>query len=126
MKTASFSTYKGEGRICIARYAPRSTPAGYRMYPKLAPGNWFNSASKEKYTQLYHEEVLGKLNAASVWSELHLLAGGNEPYLLCYEKLINPSEWCHRQMVAEWFRRELGVIVEEYNPRATPQTQFMF
>lgn len=26
-----------------------------------------------------------------------------------------------RQLVARWFRRELGISVEEYDPRATPQ-----
>lgn len=37
MKTSCFSLYTGTGRISIARFAPRSTPAGYQMYKTLAP-----------------------------------------------------------------------------------------
>lgn len=48
---------------------------------------------------------------------MHLLAGC-EPVLLCWEP---PGESCHRQLVARWFRKELGIAVEEYNPHATPQ-----
>ncbi|EDN5140815.1 hypothetical protein GTT80_003834 [Salmonella enterica] len=47
-----------------------------------------------------------------------LLMGNVEPVLMCGEK---PGEFCHRQLVARWFRRELGIAVEECDPRATPQ-----
>ncbi|EDQ8408608.1 hypothetical protein GO387_003587, partial [Salmonella enterica subsp. enterica serovar Senftenberg] len=53
--------------------------------------------------------------------ELHLLMGNVEPVLLCWEK---PGEFCHRQLVSRWFRRELGISVEEDDPRATPQFDF--
>ncbi|EDW8799046.1 TPA: hypothetical protein G8N45_002632 [Salmonella enterica] len=46
------------------------------------------------------------------------MMGNVEPVLMCWEK---PGEFCHRQLVARWFRRELGISVEEYDPRATPQ-----
>ncbi|EDP8947924.1 hypothetical protein IDN71_003483 [Salmonella enterica] len=49
------------------------------------------------------------------------MMGNVEPVLLCWEK---PGEFCHRQLVARWFRRELGIAVEEYDPRATPQFDF--
>ncbi|WP_336284202.1 hypothetical protein [Citrobacter arsenatis] len=117
MKTSCFSLYRGEGRISIARYAPRNTPAGYHTFRKLAPGDWFNSVSTSRYIELYEREILAKLNPEQTWNELHLLAGC-EPVLLCWEK---PGEFCHRQLVARWFRRELGIAVEEYDPRATPQ-----
>ena len=38
MKTSSFFSYTGPGRISIARFAPRGTPAGVRVYKRLAPG----------------------------------------------------------------------------------------
>ncbi|MFG5941982.1 hypothetical protein N4Q70_16695 [Salmonella enterica subsp. enterica serovar Weltevreden] len=53
-----------------------------------------------------------KLNPEQTWNELHLLMGNVEPVLLCWEK---PGEFCHRQLV------ELGISIEEYDPRATPQ-----
>jgi hypothetical protein len=118
MKTSCFSLYKGEGRISIARYAPRNTPAGYHTFRKLAPGNWFNSVSTSRYIELYEHDILAKLNPERTWNELHMLTGNVEPVLLCYEL---PGEFCHRQLVARWFRRELGIAVEEYDPNATPQ-----
>ncbi|MCD1124824.1 DUF488 domain-containing protein [Jinshanibacter sp. LJY008] len=113
MKTASFFTYKGEGRICIARYAPRNTPAGFRMFQPLAPGSWFNSVSEKRYIELYKTEILGVLNPQQTWEHLHTLAGGAEPFLLCWEK---PGEFCHRRLIAEWFEENLGHKVEEYSP----------
>ncbi|MEX8839143.1 hypothetical protein AB8I12_17695 [Salmonella enterica] len=59
-----------------------------------------------------------KLNPEQTWNELHLLMGNVEPVLLCWEK---PGEFCHRQLVSRWFRGELGISIEEYDPRATPQ-----
>ncbi|EOY8363272.1 hypothetical protein AIT68_004872 [Salmonella enterica subsp. salamae] len=118
MKTSCFSLYRGDGRISIARYAPRNTPAGYRIYSKLAPGTWFNSVSEAKYNELFRNEILARLDPQRTWDELHAMTGGYEPVLLCWEK---PGEFCHRHLVAGWFERELGVTVSEYDPKATPQ-----
>ncbi|AXC64745.1 hypothetical protein E2G82_21230 [Salmonella enterica subsp. enterica serovar Ramatgan] len=118
MKTSCFSLYKGDGRISIARYAPRNTPAGYRIYSKLAPGTWFNSVSEAKYNELFKNEILARLDPQRTWDELHAMTGGYEPVLLCWER---PGEFCHRHLVAGWFERELGVTVSEYDPKATPQ-----
>ncbi|MCL6442574.1 MAG: DUF488 domain-containing protein, partial [Alicyclobacillus sp.] len=35
---------------------------------------------------------------------------GENAVLLCYEK---HNDWCHRRMVADWFEKELGVVVPE-------------
>ncbi|EBW6363816.1 hypothetical protein DPU24_24020 [Salmonella enterica subsp. enterica serovar Oranienburg] len=118
MKTSCFSLYKGDGRISIARYAPRNTPTGYRIYSKLAPGTWFNSVSEAKYNELFKNEILARLDPQRTWDELHAMTGGYEPVLLCWER---PGEFCHRHLVAGWFERELGVTVSEYDPKATPQ-----
>lgn len=83
MKTSCFSRYLSTGRISIARYAPRNTPAGYRMYKPLARGAGFNSVSTSRYIELYESEVLGRPDARQVWNELHAMAGGQEPVLLC-------------------------------------------
>lgn len=91
------------------------------MYKTLAPGSWFNSVSTSRYIELYEQEILGKLDARQVWNELHTLAGGQEPVLLCWEKT---GEFCHRQLVARWFRRELNILVDEYVPGATGHSEW--
>ena len=115
MKTASFYTYFGTGRISIARFAPRNTPAGFRVYKPLAPGTWFNSVSEDVYRELYFAQ-LADLDAAAVVGDLLHLAAGAEPVLLCYERkqdIAAGTTYCHRHMVAEWLKAELGLVVPE-------------
>lgn len=116
MKTASFFSYTGAGRISIARWAPRGTPAGFRVYKPLAPGEWFNKVDLATYRTLYFGQ-LGKLDAEKAWAELHTLAAGAEPVLLCWEhpeQIKAGSTFCHRHMVAEWFLNTLGHRIEEF------------
>jgi hypothetical protein len=115
MRTACFFEYTGPGRVSIARYAPRKTPAGFRVYKPLAPGPWFNSVSKEEYERLFGAQ-LAALDPQKTWDELVALAGGEEPVLLCWEAKNDcdtGKTYCHRHMVAEWFQRELGRDVQE-------------
>jgi len=113
MKTSSFFSYTGPGRISIARFAPRNTPAGFRIYKPLAPGPWFNSVSEEMYRELYFAQ-LAELDPAAVVAQLNELAAGAEPVLLCYEKPpFTPTNWCHRTMVSEWLKTTLGLDVPE-------------
>ena len=118
MKTASFFTYTGPGRVSIARFAPRRTPAGYRVYKPLAPGPWFNSVTQDVYRELYFAQ-LALLEPAKVVKDLEALAAGAEPVLLCYERPpFTPDNWCHRTMVSEWFKTTLGLDVPELDPHA--------
>ena len=120
MKTASFKTYTGPGRISIARWEPRGTPAGYRRYRALAPRRDMMRMAQGLYRDVYFRDILGPLDAQRVWDELHELAGGAEPVLLCWEKPpFSDANWCHRRMVAEWFADELRRIVLEHNPDHT-------
>jgi len=127
MKTSSFRTYTGPGRISIARFAPRGHPAGYRIYSKLAPGPWFNSVSIDEYCRLYGA-ILDGLDPRRVYDELTALVAPAEPVLLCYEvppftapqpipqaglTTIGRSNWCHRRLVAEWFKATIGIAVDE-------------
>jgi len=112
VKTSSF-LYQGPGRISIARFAPRGTPAGYKVYKPLAPGPWFNSVGYDEYRELYFAQ-LSKLDAQNVWDTLHKLADGHEPVTLCYERPpFTQSNFCHRRMLAEWLKTELGFDVNE-------------
>ncbi|MCY4527284.1 MAG: hypothetical protein OXB89_11840, partial [Anaerolineaceae bacterium] len=66
-----------------------------------------------EYLPLYHER-LAALDAQLVWDELHALVPGEEPVLLCFEEPpLTADHWCHRQIVAQWFREELGQEVTE-------------
>ena len=116
MRTASFFSFTGPGRICIARWAPRNTPAGYKMFKRLAPGPWFNKVSHEDYLVLFQREILDVLDPQKTWDELHALAGGAEVVLLCWESpegLASGKTFCHRRQVADWFERTLGIEVPE-------------
>lgn len=120
MKTASFFTYSGPGRISIARYAPRGTPAGYRQFRALAPDADMLNMSQALYLPRY-QAILHRLDPRQVWDELHRLAGDYEPVLLCWERPpFTASNFCHRRLVAEWFQQCLGVDVAELGVPPAP------
>lgn len=78
-----------------------------RSYKKLAPPRWLiHEANESIYTKKYNELVLDKLDPVEVYNEL-----GENAILLCWEKA---GEFCHRRLVAQWFERTLGVVVDEY------------
>jgi hypothetical protein len=60
-----------------------------------------------------YEALLDQLDAAQIWREIHELAAPHEPVILCFE--ADRGE-CHRLQVARWFERELGVVVDEFEP----------
>jgi hypothetical protein len=94
-------------------------PPGYRVFRRLAPGPWFNSVTHVEYLQLFAREILAPLNPRQTWNELHEMADGAEPVLLCYERpedLAAGKTFCHRRQVAAWFEEELGVTVSEISP----------
>jgi hypothetical protein len=115
MKTSSWFTMlpSDHMRIGISRGQPRGQAAGYRMYRKLAPGPWFNSAGPEEYYHLYKTEILAPLNPQVVLGDLVELSLGKVPVLLCFER-PNGRDWCHRAMAADWLSNELGFPVPEF------------
>lgn len=120
MKTSNYFTYNGAGRISVSRSVPRNTPAGYRMFKKLAPGKWIferqYKLDQQAYRERYFREVLAPLNPQETYEAICALAAPHEPVLLCWEDLTKPSEWCHRRMVAEWLEQELGISIPEFLP----------
>ena len=130
MQTSNFWNYpEGNNRIAICRAVPRGMKPGYRHYRKLAPGSWFNTSpykdSQEIFAERYFDEILEPLNAAQEWEYLHQLSGGAEPVLLCWEHLHKQGEWCHRRMVADWFMKELGIDVPEYEVEKVEDRQLV-
>lgn len=91
------------------------------MFKPLAPRGDMLKMPYNVYRDIYFRSILGPLNPTEVWDHLHTLAGNDEPVLLCWETLRRPDDWCHRQMVAEWFGDQLGHNVEEWSPPPPPQ-----
>lgn len=114
MKTSCFSLYRGPGRIAITAGRPRNIECSeYEVYPALAPEWSWLGLSRAEYLPLYRER-LAALDAQQVWDELHALVPGEEPVLLCFEEPpLTADHWCHRQLVAQWFREQLGQEVSE-------------
>lgn len=126
MKTSSFYLYSGPGRISIARASPQRAAAGFKGYRALAPGAWlFDPAYKDyaTYRERYFREILAPLDPQKVWGDLHVLADGHEPVLLCHEHLFKAGDWCHRRMVAEWLEQALGMTVPEMVIEREPDRQ---
>lgn len=111
MKTASWFTYTGPGRVSISRGTPRGTSKGYKLFKKLAPGPWFNSVDEETYIKLFYEQ-LEKLDPVEIVEQIEALHQNDEPVLLCYEN-PNHKTWCHRAIVSVWLHDQLGLVVPE-------------
>jgi hypothetical protein len=68
------------------------------------------------YVPRFRDEVLAPLDPQQVWNELHQIASGAEPVLQCFERPpFDPKNWCHRRLVAAWFKERLGHDVPELN-----------
>src|SRR5271169_911772 len=89
-------------RIGISRGVPRGQTAGFRKYPKLNPGPWFNSVADDEYRRRYFEEILNPLDPVRVVAKIEEIAGGLTPALLCWEPPTPGQSWCHRGLVSEW------------------------
>jgi hypothetical protein len=107
------SNFKTAGHLAQAVAISRGVPKGWRgkVYKALAP-SWalVKIADPETFIKLYRAQVLDKLDARQVLEDL----GGDDFVMLCWEQ---PGEFCHRLVVAAWLQKELGVKVEEFNPK---------
>ena len=108
MKTGYFAKHAGlPGAISISRSSPKffSGPE----YKALAPTYAMLKLPRDAYNQRY-KQILLKLPPRKVFDELTILAKGEEPILLCWER---SNTWCHRRFVAEWLELTLGVEIPE-------------
>ena len=89
MKTSYYAIANSTGGIAISRYPPTGWTGLH--YPYLAPSSDLLNGFKRKqytigdYNKIYQQQ-LDKLDPKKVWSDLHALANGAEPTLLCFEK----------------------------------------
>ena len=123
MQTSSYfgkNRYKGEGRIGITAFLPRNLK-DFEVYKALAPRrNMIRGMTVDQYLHEYGK-ILERLDPQKTWDDLHELVEPHEPVLLCYEKPpFTPQNWCHRRLVARWFKATLGHDVLEY--KETPAT----
>lgn len=89
------------------------------QYKKLAPKydffmKWKKDGDNDYYIEQFNSQVLNKLNAKIVETELYDLATKINPLckdicLICYEK---PNDFCHRHLVANWFNKN-GIECDE-------------
>ena len=124
IKTASWFTLLplDHVRIGISRSVPRRMSAGYRRYHRLNPGEWFKTVPLEEYRRRYQAEVLDRLDPLRVVAELHAMAEGAIPVLLCFER-PEMGDWCHRGFVASWLAAATGKPVPELGYEHLPQNQ---
>ena len=89
MRTSYYAIAASNNSIAISRYPPSGWTGLH--YPALAPSAGLLNEFKQKqhsiedYTKIYQQQ-LEKLDPEKVWSDLHALASGAEPILLCFEK----------------------------------------
>lgn len=86
------------------------------QYKKLAPKydffmKWKEDHDNDYYIKCFNEQVLDKLNAEDVISELIDLHSGTDIVLICYER---PTDFCHRHLVAKWLN-DNGVNCKEWS-----------
>src|SRR5262245_65078615 len=81
-------------RIGISRGIPQGA-TGYKMFRALQPGPWFKSAAPAEYTKRYFDEVLGRLDPASVVDDLAAITQGDVAVLVCWEPPPPSTKWCH-------------------------------
>ena len=70
-----------------------------------------NDITNEQYTLMYQRRILSKLNPGKIVRDLHVMTGGKDCALLCYEK---PGDFCHRHLLADWMLKETGLVIQEF------------
>lgn len=91
---AAYSPHWYKGKDCPLLCPPWSIVSQYKK----------GLISEEQYEELYVRHVLSVLDPKEVAARL-----GPEAILLCYE---GSKDFCHRHIVAEWFRAA-GIDIEE-------------
>ena len=74
----------------------------------LAPTAKMLKLPDEAFRAQYADQ-LASLDPRAILAGINTLADGQDVALCCFEK---PDKFCHRQMVAEWFKKN-GIGVEE-------------
>ena len=105
MQTSNYARNSNNpNAVAISRGIPKWYE-GRRYLPLAPPWDLLKVKDAQLYYQLYHEQVLSRLDPHQVYADL-----GPEAILLCWE---SPGKFCHRRIVAEWLETALGIKIEE-------------
>lgn len=127
MKTSNFANNQRYGLkgISISRYPATRQGFNGPEFPPLFPSAHLLKGYKEgviswpEYREIYQTQLIC-LNPTEVWHQLHqhvraFYSTQVEPILLCYESAKTlETQPCHRRLVAEWFKQELDMDVDEW------------
>lgn len=83
-------------------------------YLSLAPKRGMMKLSEDDYRREF-DKILSINPPMRVFRDLDMMArnnGKSKIALICYEA---PEKFCHRHLVAEWFKNKLGIEVKEYD-----------
>jgi hypothetical protein len=109
MKTSCFKCYKGNNGISIARRSPitYNGPEYFLLQPDSKTFYDIKNGiiDEVEYEKRFRNNTLSKLNPQEVYETL------KDKVLLCWEPA---GEFCHRRIVASWFKEELGIEVPEW------------
>lgn len=92
---------------------------------ELAPGGYTLRWDYERFKRAYFEK-LNNLGRRKVENRLLVESSiahdtGKELVLLCFEDIRKPEEWCHRTLLAEWCRDNLGITINELEDPNPPK-----
>lgn len=82
------------------------------------PSILYGAQTEEEYTRRFKAEILSRVNARAFVDKITQISQGHDVALCCFEK---PGEFCHRHIVAEWLKEQLGIEVDEYGVSKQPQ-----
>ena len=82
------------------------------------PSILYCTQTEEEYTRRFKAEVLSRVDARELVDKITYIGQGHDVALCCYEK---PADFCHRHIVAEWLKEQLGIEVDEYGVSKNPQ-----
>lgn len=94
-----FYREKGLFPVAISLSVPHWIGGGIPNYKPLNPKGWMLKLDRPEYTEAYNETILGNVVYEDFLDWLDKVSEGKDVVLLCFEK---PSDFCHRQLVAEW------------------------
>lgn len=120
MRTSYFASRVAENKVAICRIVP-----SWFMGPEydiLAPptkllNDYLNQrVSESEFRAHYEGNVLSRLDARTVYDDI-VSKYGEDATLTCYEK---SGKFCHRRIVAQWFKKELSIDVPEVGANSYP------
>ena len=117
MKTSRFANIRNIAKPLSISQHPPKWYTGPQFKVLAPPWSLVELAHKGLSAELYEKEfqrvVLADLNPGEVYDAI-VEAHTKDVVLLCFEKIENPGDFCHRRIVARWFEKHLNVEVPEW------------